>query len=73
VRISGDRVRRGPVAPPGVIETNVGSNVLDHRAEPGPYEELGTLWARVMETPGGPLDQPGPSRTSFDTSSARAW
>ena len=45
---------------PGVIETSFGSNALDHRAEPGPYEELGTLWAKAMETLGGGQVAPGP-------------
>lgn len=45
---------------PGVIETSFGSNVLDHRAEPGPYEELGTLWAKAMDTLGGGQAAPGP-------------
>ena len=29
------------VIEPGFIETQFGANVLDHRGEPGPYEELG--------------------------------
>jgi NAD(P)-dependent dehydrogenase (short-subunit alcohol dehydrogenase family) len=45
---------------PGVIETSFGSNALDHRADPGPYEELGTLWAKAMETLGGGEPAPGP-------------
>lgn len=45
---------------PGVIETNFGSNALDHRAEPGPYEELGTLWTKAMDTLGGGQVAPGP-------------
>jgi NAD(P)-dependent dehydrogenase (short-subunit alcohol dehydrogenase family) len=45
---------------PGVIETSFGANVLDHRAEPGPYEELGTLWGEAMETLGGGQAAPGP-------------
>jgi NAD(P)-dependent dehydrogenase (short-subunit alcohol dehydrogenase family) len=45
---------------PGVIETSFGSNALDHRAEPGPYEELGTLWTKAMETLGGGQVAPGP-------------
>ena len=45
---------------PGVIETSFGANVLDHRAEPGPYEELGTLWAKAMETLAGGQVAPGP-------------
>ncbi len=45
---------------PGVIETSFGSNALDHRAEPGPYEELGTLWAKAAETLSGGQIAPGP-------------
>jgi hypothetical protein len=43
-----------------VIETAFGDNALDHRGEPGPYEELGTLWAKAMETLGGGQAPPGP-------------
>jgi NAD(P)-dependent dehydrogenase (short-subunit alcohol dehydrogenase family) len=45
---------------PGVIETSFGANALDHRAEPGPYEELSTLWAKAMDTLGGGGAPPGP-------------
>jgi NAD(P)-dependent dehydrogenase (short-subunit alcohol dehydrogenase family) len=45
---------------PGVIETSFGENALDHRNEPGPYEELGTIWAGAMETLGGGQEPPGP-------------
>ncbi len=45
---------------PGVIETSFGSNALDHRSEAGPYEELGTLWAKAMDTLGGGQVPPGP-------------
>jgi len=45
---------------PGVIETAFGDNALDHRGEPGPYEELATLWAKAMETLGGGQVPPGP-------------
>ena len=38
---------------PGVIETSFGANALDHRAEPGPYEELGVLWTKAQEILGG--------------------
>jgi NAD(P)-dependent dehydrogenase (short-subunit alcohol dehydrogenase family) len=48
------------VIEPGVIETSFGENALDHRGEPGPYEELGTLWAKAMETLGGGQAAPGP-------------
>jgi NAD(P)-dependent dehydrogenase (short-subunit alcohol dehydrogenase family) len=45
---------------PGVIETSFGENALDHRGEPGPYEELGILWEKAMETLGGGQAAPGP-------------
>ena len=45
---------------PGVIETSFPSNALDHRAEPGPYEELGTLWTKAAEILGGGQASPGP-------------
>ena len=45
---------------PGVIETSFGSNALDHRAERGPYEELGTLWVKAMDVLGGGHAAPGP-------------
>ena len=31
------------VIEPGFIETQFGANVLDHRGEPGPYEELARI------------------------------
>ena len=48
------------VIEPGVIETSFGANALDHRDEPGPYEELSALWATSMETLGGGQAAPGP-------------
>ena len=45
---------------PGVIETSFGENAVDHRGEPGPYEELGTLWAKAMDTLAGSEPAPGP-------------
>ena len=45
---------------PGVIETSFGDNALDHRGEPGPYAELGTIWEKAMETLGGGGPAPGP-------------
>ena len=45
---------------PGVIETSFGANALDHRAEPGPYEELGVLWTKAQEILGGGQAAPGP-------------
>ena len=48
------------VIEPGVIETSFAENVLDHRAEPGPYEELGTLWTKAMDILSGGQAAPGP-------------
>ena len=45
---------------PGVIETSFGANALNHRAEPGPYEELGVLWTKAQEILGGGQAAPGP-------------
>jgi NAD(P)-dependent dehydrogenase (short-subunit alcohol dehydrogenase family) len=45
---------------PGVIETSFGDNAIDHRGEPGPYEELGMLWAKAMDVLGGGQEAPGP-------------
>lgn len=48
------------VIEPGVIETSFGANALDHRDEPGPYEELAALWAGAMDTLSGGQAAPGP-------------
>jgi short-subunit dehydrogenase len=53
----GVRVR---VVEPGVIETNFGANVLDHRNEPGPYEELARMWEGAQAKLGGGEPAPGP-------------
>jgi len=45
---------------PGVIDTRFGENVLDHRGEPGPYQELGALWQTAQGTLGGGEPAPGP-------------
>jgi short-subunit dehydrogenase len=53
----GVRVR---VIEPGVIETNFGANMIDHRDEEGPYRELGVLWQAAQSKLGGEGPVPGP-------------
>jgi NAD(P)-dependent dehydrogenase (short-subunit alcohol dehydrogenase family) len=48
------------VIEPGRIETNFGANLIDHRAEPGPYEELGAIWEKAAERLRQDGDVPGP-------------
>jgi hypothetical protein len=48
------------VIEPGVIETAFGANVIDHRSEPGPYQELGRLWEGAQEKLSGGQPAPGP-------------
>jgi NAD(P)-dependent dehydrogenase (short-subunit alcohol dehydrogenase family) len=48
------------VIEPGVIETRFGENVVDHRDEPGPYEELGRLWQDASARLNGDQAPPGP-------------
>ncbi len=48
------------VIEPGAIETRFGANVLDHRDEPGPYAELGSLWQHAQTTLTGEEGAPGP-------------
>src|SRR5436853_208598 len=48
------------VIEPGVIETQFGANVLDHRNEPGPYEELARLWQSAQVKLSGDQQAPGP-------------
>ena len=48
------------VIEPGVIETHFGVNVLDHHDEPGPYEELASLWQHTQAKLGGGDAAPGP-------------
>jgi short-subunit dehydrogenase len=48
------------VIEPGVIETQFGANVLDHRNEPGPYEELAQLWESAQAKLSGDQPAPGP-------------
>jgi short-subunit dehydrogenase len=48
------------VIEPGFIETQFGANVLDHRSEPGPYEELARLWESAQTKLGGDQPTPGP-------------
>jgi short-subunit dehydrogenase len=48
------------VIEPGFIDTRFGENVVDHRAEPGPYEELGRLWQEASARLNGDEAPPGP-------------
>ncbi len=48
------------IVEPGFIETNFGANVLDHRGEPGPYEELAQLWEGAQSKLNGGEAAPGP-------------
>jgi short-subunit dehydrogenase len=48
------------VIEPGSIETQFGANVLDHRREPGPYEELGRIWEGAQSKLIGGEAAPGP-------------
>jgi len=48
------------VIQPGVIETQFGANVLDHRKEPGAYAELALLWENAQATLSGGQQPPGP-------------
>jgi len=48
------------VIEPGVIETQFGANVLDHRREPGPYEDLALLWESAQAKLSGGQQPPGP-------------
>ncbi len=48
------------VIEPGVIETRFGENVLDHRNEPGAYEELARLWEGAQSKLNGDEPAPGP-------------
>lgn len=48
------------VIEPGAIETRFGANVLDHRDEPGAYQELASMWQRAQTKLSGDEDAPGP-------------
>jgi NAD(P)-dependent dehydrogenase (short-subunit alcohol dehydrogenase family) len=48
------------VIEPGAIETRFAANVVDHRGEPGPYEELADLWQGAQDKLGGGQPAPGP-------------
>ena len=48
------------VIEPGAIETRFQANVLDHRDEPGPYQELGVLWQEAQGKLNGGQATPGP-------------
>ncbi len=45
---------------PGSIETSFQVNVMDHRDEPGPYQELGALWRNAQGKLSGDQPPPGP-------------
>jgi NADP-dependent 3-hydroxy acid dehydrogenase YdfG len=47
------------VIEPGQIETNFGTNVIDHRLEPGPYQELGSIWLAAQKNLGAGDEPPG--------------
>jgi NAD(P)-dependent dehydrogenase (short-subunit alcohol dehydrogenase family) len=48
------------VIEPGVIETRFGANVIDHRREPGAYEDLASLWEGAQAKLTGDGEVPGP-------------
>jgi short-subunit dehydrogenase len=48
------------IVEPGAIETSFGTNLVDHRGRPGPYEALARLWESAMGTLGGGQPTPGP-------------
>src|SRR4051812_413325 len=48
------------VIEPGFIETQFAANVFDHRSEPGPYQELGTIWQGAQSALNGGQAAPGP-------------
>ncbi|HZJ26299.1 MAG TPA: SDR family oxidoreductase [Acidimicrobiia bacterium] len=48
------------VIEPGVIATEFGANLVDHRHEPGPYRELADRWASAQEKLGDGGPPPGP-------------
>jgi NAD(P)-dependent dehydrogenase (short-subunit alcohol dehydrogenase family) len=48
------------VIEPGAIETQFGANVLDHRREPGPYQELARIWEGAQGKLVGGEAAPGP-------------
>jgi NAD(P)-dependent dehydrogenase (short-subunit alcohol dehydrogenase family) len=47
------------VIEPGVIDTEFGANLVEHRNEPGPYSELGALWPVAVAKLGGGEPAPG--------------
>jgi NAD(P)-dependent dehydrogenase (short-subunit alcohol dehydrogenase family) len=48
------------VIEPGAIDTRFDANVVDHRDEPGPYQELGVLWRGAQQQLNGGQPAPGP-------------
>ena len=51
------------VIEPGLIETSFGANVLDHRGELGPYEELAQVWASARRVSSAMAREPLPGRS----------
>ena len=58
------------VIEPGVIETNFGDNVIDHRPEPGPYAELASLWEGALGTLAGDGGPQGPELVAMTIAEA---
>ena len=61
------------VIEPGAIETRFGANVLDHRGEAGPYEELASLWQlaqAIRSAAEQALSQDTPARSQSGNSSS---
>jgi len=48
------------VIEPGAIQTRFDANVVDHRDEPGPYEELAGIWRQAQDKLSGDDPAPGP-------------
>jgi short-subunit dehydrogenase len=48
------------VIEPGFIETNFGTNVVDYRENPGPYQPLAGIWEGATEKLSGGQPAPGP-------------
>jgi NAD(P)-dependent dehydrogenase (short-subunit alcohol dehydrogenase family) len=49
------------VIEPGAIETEFGTNLIDFRDEPGPYQPLASIWRAAMERLSGGQHAPGPA------------
>ena len=48
------------IVEPGAIETSFGTNLVDFRDEPGPYQPLASIWRSGMERLSGGRAAPGP-------------